>query len=112
MGLMKKRRSVKFIAGMAAIATIVAGLAAAGAVAASKALSPSEESKAVIEDAAGQLGIEPDELSGALDRVKYERDAMFNLDVPTSCPDVPATVLTPGQVRRWSIVRRAAPTYP
>jgi len=73
MGLMKKRRSVKFIAGMAAIATIVAGLAAAGAVAASKALSPSEESKAVIEDAAGQLGIEPDKLSGALEQALKNR---------------------------------------
>ena len=34
-------------------------------------------------------------LSGALDQVRFERDAIFNLDVPTSCPDVPADVLTP-----------------
>ena len=34
-------------------------------------------------------------LSGALDRVGYERDAVFNLDVPTSCPDVQAEVLKP-----------------
>jgi phosphoenolpyruvate carboxykinase (ATP) len=34
-------------------------------------------------------------LSGALDHVKYERDAVFNLDVPTSCPDVQAEVLQP-----------------
>ncbi len=34
-------------------------------------------------------------LSGALDNVKYEKDAMFNLDVPVSCPDVPADVLKP-----------------
>jgi phosphoenolpyruvate carboxykinase (ATP) len=34
-------------------------------------------------------------LSGALDRVSYERDRVFNLDVPTSCPDVPADVLKP-----------------
>jgi phosphoenolpyruvate carboxykinase (ATP) len=34
-------------------------------------------------------------LSGALDSVKYERDALFNLDVPVSCPDVPADVLKP-----------------
>ena len=73
MGLMKKRKNVKFIAGVAAIATVVAGLAAAGAVAASKALSPSEESKAVIEDAAGQLGIEPDKLSGALEQALKNR---------------------------------------
>ena len=39
-------------------------------------------------------------LSGKLDNVKYERDPMFNLDVPTSCPDVPAEVLNPRNT--WS----------
>ena len=34
-------------------------------------------------------------LSGALDNVKYERDPVFNLDVPTSCPEVPNEVLQP-----------------
>ncbi|MBI3401048.1 MAG: phosphoenolpyruvate carboxykinase [Acidobacteria bacterium] len=34
-------------------------------------------------------------LSGALDAVAYERDPIFNLELPTSCPDVPADVLTP-----------------
>ena len=34
-------------------------------------------------------------LSGALDAVAYERDPVFNLDLPTSCPDVPAAVLNP-----------------
>ena len=34
-------------------------------------------------------------LSGALDRVSYEKDPVFNLDVPTTCPDVPADVLKP-----------------
>jgi len=34
-------------------------------------------------------------LAGALDSVAYERDATFNLDVPASCPDVPAQVLRP-----------------
>jgi phosphoenolpyruvate carboxykinase (ATP) len=34
-------------------------------------------------------------LSGALDRAGYEKDTRFNLDVPTSCPDVPAEVLSP-----------------
>jgi phosphoenolpyruvate carboxykinase (ATP) len=34
-------------------------------------------------------------LSGALDGVGYARDTVFNLDVPTSCPDVPADVLNP-----------------
>jgi phosphoenolpyruvate carboxykinase (ATP) len=32
-------------------------------------------------------------LSGALDGVAYERDAIFNLDVPASCPEVPPEVL-------------------
>jgi phosphoenolpyruvate carboxykinase (ATP) len=34
-------------------------------------------------------------LSGALDGVNYERDKIFNLDIPTSCPEVPADVLQP-----------------
>ena len=34
-------------------------------------------------------------LSGALDAVAYERDPIFNLDVPASCPDVPPEVLKP-----------------
>ena len=34
-------------------------------------------------------------LSGALDHVRYERNTVFNLDVPTSCPDVPSEVLNP-----------------
>jgi polyhydroxyalkanoate synthesis regulator phasin len=66
MGLMTNRDKMKFAAGAAVAAMIVVGLGAAGAVAASRVLSPSEESKAVIEDAAGQLGVEPDALSDAL----------------------------------------------
>ncbi|HJZ76435.1 MAG TPA: phosphoenolpyruvate carboxykinase [Vicinamibacterales bacterium] len=34
-------------------------------------------------------------LSGALDAVAYERDPIFNLDVPATCPSVPSEVLTP-----------------
>jgi phosphoenolpyruvate carboxykinase (ATP) len=34
-------------------------------------------------------------LSGALDRVAYDKDPIFNLDVPASCPDVPSEVLKP-----------------
>ncbi|NQW04756.1 MAG: phosphoenolpyruvate carboxykinase [Acidobacteria bacterium] len=34
-------------------------------------------------------------LSGVLDGVAYERDPVFNLDVPTSCPNVPTEVLHP-----------------
>ena len=34
-------------------------------------------------------------LSGALDSVEYDLDPVFNLNVPRSCPGVPAEVLTP-----------------
>jgi phosphoenolpyruvate carboxykinase (ATP) len=34
-------------------------------------------------------------LSGALAAVPVERDPIFNLDVPTACPGVPADVLNP-----------------
>jgi phosphoenolpyruvate carboxykinase (ATP) len=39
-------------------------------------------------------------LSGALDGTGYQRDKVFNLDIPTSCPDVPAEVLNPRNT--WS----------
>jgi len=39
-------------------------------------------------------------LSGALDRVSFERDPIFNLDIPASCPDVPSEVLNPRNT--WS----------
>jgi phosphoenolpyruvate carboxykinase (ATP) len=32
---------------------------------------------------------------GALDNAEYQRDPIFNLDVPTSCPGVPSGVLNP-----------------
>src|SRR3954452_15887107 len=34
-------------------------------------------------------------LAGLLDGVHYEKDRVFNLDVPLTCPDVPADVLKP-----------------
>jgi phosphoenolpyruvate carboxykinase (ATP) len=34
-------------------------------------------------------------LSGALDGVTFDRDPVFNVEVPTACPDVPAAVLKP-----------------
>ena len=34
-------------------------------------------------------------LTGALDNVGYEVDPIFNLSVPTSCPNVPSEVLNP-----------------
>ena len=39
-------------------------------------------------------------LSGALDTVRYERDAVFNVDIPVTCPDVPGEVLRPRNT--WS----------
>jgi len=39
-------------------------------------------------------------LSGKLDEVDYRHDSVFNLDVPTTCPDVPSDVLNPRNT--WS----------
>jgi phosphoenolpyruvate carboxykinase (ATP) len=39
-------------------------------------------------------------LSGALDKVEYQRHPGFNLDMPTRCPNVPSEVLDPR--RTWS----------
>jgi phosphoenolpyruvate carboxykinase (ATP) len=39
-------------------------------------------------------------LSGALDDVQYQRHPVFNLDMPSSCPGVPAEVLDPRST--WS----------
>ena len=63
---MTRRRKGTLVAGVSAAALLVIGLGAAGAVAASKILSPSDASKAVIDDAAAQLGVKPQALSKAL----------------------------------------------
>jgi phosphoenolpyruvate carboxykinase (ATP) len=34
-------------------------------------------------------------LDGQLDGVKYRKDSIFNLDMPTTCPGVPDSVLDP-----------------
>ena len=34
-------------------------------------------------------------LSGALDHVEYQRDPVFNIEVPVSCPNVDAEILSP-----------------
>lgn len=34
-------------------------------------------------------------LEGKLDDVEYVHDALFNLDIPQSCPDVPAEIMNP-----------------
>src|ERR1700675_1592499 len=73
MRLMPNRRNVRLAVLGAGVATILIGLAAAGAVAASRALSPGEESKAVIDDAAAQLGVKPSALSDALKQALKNR---------------------------------------
>lgn len=73
MPTMTRRRKLTFAAGAAGVALVVAGLGAAGAIAASRMLSPSEESKAIIDDAASQLGVEPSELSDALKQALKNR---------------------------------------
>lgn len=70
---MTKKTKITFGAGIAAAATLVVALGAAGAIAASRALSPAKESQAVIDDAAGQLGIEPGALSDALKQALKNR---------------------------------------
>jgi phosphoenolpyruvate carboxykinase (ATP) len=39
-------------------------------------------------------------LAGVLDGVPFQRDEVFNLEVPSTCPDVPPAVLTPRNT--WS----------
>ena len=73
MPTMTRRKKLTFAAGAAGVALLVAGLGAAGAIAASGIFSPSEESKAVIDDAASQLGVEPSELSDALKQALKNR---------------------------------------
>lgn len=68
---MTTRRKIAFAAGAGAVVLTVAGLGAAGAIAAAGLFSQREEAQAVIDDAAAQLGVEPSELSDAL-RQAYE----------------------------------------
>lgn len=70
---MTRRKTITLAAGVAATTALVVGLGAAGAVAASSLLSPDEESKAIVHDAAHQLGVEPDELSDALKQALKNR---------------------------------------
>lgn len=70
---MNRPKKLTLVAGGAAVAVLVVGLGAAGAVAASRMLSPSQENKAVIDDAAAQLGVKPQELSDALKQALKNR---------------------------------------
>jgi ribosomal protein S20 len=73
MGHMTRRRWMTLLAGGAAAGALLVGLGAAGAIAASHVLSPGDESKAVIDDAAAQLGVKPQELSDALKQALKNR---------------------------------------
>ena len=73
MSIMTRRKKLMFATGAAGVALLVAGLGAAGAIAASGIFSPREESKAVIDDAASQLGVEPSDLSDALKQALKNR---------------------------------------
>ena len=70
---MSRRKKLIYVTGVAGVTLVIAGLGAAGAIAASDLFSPSEESKAVIDDAASQLGVEPSELSDALKQALKNR---------------------------------------
>jgi ribosomal protein S20 len=82
--LMTRGKKLAFAAAGGA-ALLAVGLGAAGAVAASRILSPNEESKAVIDDAAAQLGVKPSELSDALKQALKNRvDAAVDAGVLTN----------------------------
>ena len=70
---MDKRMKIKIAAVSAAALALAIALGAAGAVAASRVLSANDESQAVIDDAAGQLGVEPSALSNALRKALKNR---------------------------------------
>jgi uncharacterized protein YidB (DUF937 family) len=65
------RRKTGIIVGAAAAALLV--VFGGGALAASSVFSPKQESQAIINDAAGQLGVEPSELSNALKQALKDR---------------------------------------
>src|SRR4026208_1098340 len=73
MSFVTRRRWITFVGGGVAAVVLVVALGAAGAVAASRVLSPGGGSKAVIDDAAAQLGVKPKELSDALKQALENR---------------------------------------
>src|SRR5262245_2697333 len=84
MRTMTRRRKLTFAALGAAAAMLAVGLGSAGAIAASRILSPKDESKAVIDDAAAQLGVQPQALSNALKKALKNRiDAAVDAGVLT-----------------------------
>jgi polyhydroxyalkanoate synthesis regulator phasin len=67
---MQKNRKIAMLAAVGAALAVAGGGAA---IAATGVLSPEEESQAVIDDAAAQLGVEPSELSNALEQALKNR---------------------------------------
>lgn len=70
---MTRQRKLVYAAGVGGVVVALAGLGAAGAVAASSLFSPRDEAQAVIDDAAAQLGVEPSRLSDALEQALENR---------------------------------------
>jgi len=70
---MTRTGKIKVAGGAALALVLTVTLGAAGAIAASRALSSDEESQAVIDDAAAQLGVEPSALSDALEEALKNR---------------------------------------
>lgn len=70
---MRTTRKTRIAVAAAAGSLVAIGLGGVGAFAASSAFSPAEESQAVIDDAAAQLGVEPDALSDALEQALENR---------------------------------------
>lgn len=66
MDMSQRNVRIKIAAGVIGALALAVAVGAAGAVAASRVLSANEESQAVIDDAAEQLGVQPRELSDAL----------------------------------------------
>lgn len=62
--------SRKLVVGIAVLLVVAGGGAA---IAATRALTPQQESQAVLNDAAGQLGVQPEELSDALKQAYANR---------------------------------------
>lgn len=70
---MHKNTKIKVIAASVGALVLAIAVGAAGAVAAARALDANEESQAVIDDAAADLGVEPNELSDALKQALKNR---------------------------------------
>jgi hypothetical protein len=66
MSLVRRIPSPKIVATLVAAALVAVAVGAAGAVAASRAFTADDERRAVLDDAADRLGIEPSELEDAL----------------------------------------------